>query len=122
MIRILGINLLKNKKIYIALTDIYGIGISKSLEILKKLNIYENLKVSELNKENISCLRDLLESGIYKIEGDLKRFNSLNIKRLININSFRGKRHIKGLPCRGQRTKTNSRTSRKIFIFKNNNK
>ena len=120
MIRILGINLLKDKKIYIALTDIYGIGISKSLEILKKLNIDKDLKVLELSKENISKIIDLLESGIYKIEGDLKRFITLNIKRLVNINSFRGKRHIKGLPCRGQRTKTNSRTSRKILTFKNN--
>jgi small subunit ribosomal protein S13 len=120
MIRILGINLLKDKKIYIALTDIYGIGISKSLEILKRLDINKDLKASELSKENISNLRDLLESGTYKIEGDLKRFVTLNIKRLININSFRGKRHIKGLPSRGQRTKTNSRTSRKIFVFKNN--
>lgn len=119
MIRILGINLLKEKKIYIALTDIYGIGVARSLEILKKLGIGKDLKTVELNNNNVSELRDLLESGTYKIEGDLKRFTNLNVKRLININSFRGKRHIKGLPTRGQRSKTNSRTSRKTSIFKN---
>jgi small subunit ribosomal protein S13 len=118
MIRILGINLLQDKKIYIALTSIYGIGLSRSIQIINKLNINKDLKVSQLDKKNISDLRDLLESGSYKLEGDLKRFTNLNIKRLININSFRGKRHIKGLPSRGQRTKTNSKTSRKISLFK----
>lgn len=118
MIRILGINLLQDKKVYIALTSIYGIGYSKSLQITNKLNIDLNLKVSQLSQKNISDLRDLLESGFYKLEGDLKRFTNSNIKRLISINSFRGKRHIKGLPSRGQRTKTNSKTSRKISLFK----
>ncbi len=120
MTRILGINLLKNKKIYIGLTSIYGIGISKSLEILNKLNINKDLKVFELTRNNISNLRDLLESGLYKIEGDLKRSINLNIKHLISINNFRGKRHIKGLPVRGQRTKTNSKTSKKLSHFKHN--
>ena len=120
MIRILGINLLKDKKIYIALTSIYGIGISMSLNILKKLEINKDLKVFDLTKKNISDLRDILESGTYKIEGDLKRSTFLNIKRLISINTFRGKRHLKGLPVRGQITKTNSRTSRKVSTFKLN--
>jgi small subunit ribosomal protein S13 len=117
MVRILGNNLSNKKKIYIALTCIYGIGIPTSKKILKQLNISEDLKVSDLNESNISALRDILETEEYKLEGDLKRLISLNIKRLIDINSFRGRRHLKGLPVRGQRTRTNNRTSRKQGLF-----
>jgi small subunit ribosomal protein S13 len=117
MVRILGNNLSNKKKIYIALTCIYGIGVPTSKKILKQLNISEDLKVSELNESNISALRDILETEEYKLEGDLKRVISLNIKRLIDINSFRGRRHLKGLPVRGQRTRTNNRTSRKQGLF-----
>jgi small subunit ribosomal protein S13 len=117
MARILGNNLPNKKKIYIALTCIYGIGISTSMKILEKLCIDSNLKVSELKEENISALRDLLETEEFKLEGDLKRLISLNIKRLIDINSFRGRRHLKGLPVRGQRTRTNNRTSRRQSLF-----
>jgi len=117
MVRILGNNLSNKKKIYIALTCIYGIGIPTSKKILKQLNINEDIKVSELNESNISSLRDLLETEEYKLEGDLKRLISLNIKRLIDINSFRGRRHLKGLPVRGQRTRTNNRTSRRQGLF-----
>jgi small subunit ribosomal protein S13 len=117
MVRILGTNLLNRKYIYIALTDIYGIGISRSLEILNKTSINPKTKVSDLTEENISKIRDLLENENYKLEGDLKRLIGLNIKRLIDINSVRGRRHLKGLPVRGQRTKTNSRTSRRIGLF-----
>ena len=113
MVRILGNNLSNKKKIYIALTCIYGIGISTSKKILNQLNIDPNLKVSDLNETNISALRDILETEEFKLEGDLKRLVSLNIKRLIDINSFRGRRHLKGLPVRGQRTRTNNRTSRR---------
>ena len=112
MVRLLGNNLAKKKKIYIALTCIYGIGISKSLDILKKINIDPNIKVLDLNEKNISLLRDILESNDFKLEGNLKRIISLNIKHLININCIRGKRHLRGLPVRGQRTRTNSRTCR----------
>jgi small subunit ribosomal protein S13 len=112
MVRILGTNLVNKKKIYIALTSIYGIGLAKAKEILRKLNINLELKPSELTDLQISALRDLLESEIYCLEGNLRRVINLNIKRLVDINSFRGKRHLKGLPCRGQRTRTNSRTSR----------
>jgi small subunit ribosomal protein S13 len=115
--RILGNNLSNKKKIYIALTAIYGIGISTSKRILNQLNINPNLKVSELNEGNISALRDILETDEFKLEGDLKRLISLNIKRLIDINSFRGRRHLKGLPVRGQRTRTNNRTSRRQSLF-----
>jgi small subunit ribosomal protein S13 len=98
MVRILGNNLANKKKIYIALTCIYGIGIPTSKKVLKELNIDPNVKVSELNETNISSLRDILETEEFKLEGDLKRLVSLNIKRLIDINSFRGRRHLKGLP------------------------
>ena len=117
MVRILGNNLSNKKKIYIALTSIYGIGIPTSKKILHQLNINEEVKVSDLTETNISALRDILETDEFKLEGDLKRLVSLNIKRLIDINSFRGRRHLKGLPVRGQRTRTNSRTSRKQSIF-----
>lgn len=117
MVRILGNNLSNKKKIYIALTCIYGIGISTSQRILKTLNIDPNLKVTELTEENISSLRDILETEEFKLEGDLKRLISLNIKRLIDINCFKGRRHLKGLPVRGQRTRTNNRTSRRLSFF-----
>ena len=117
MVRILGNNLSNKKKIYIALTCIYGIGIPRSKKILKQLNIDINSKVSDLTENNISQLRDILETDEYKLEGDLRRIVSLNIKRLIDINSVRGRRHLKGLPVRGQRTRTNNRTSRKQGLF-----
>ena len=117
MVRILGNNLSNKKKIYIALTAIYGIGIPTSLKILKKLDIDPNVKVTDLTESNTSALRDFLETEEFKLEGDLKRLISSNIKRLIDINSFRGRRHLKGLPVRGQRTRTNNRTSRRQSIF-----
>jgi small subunit ribosomal protein S13 len=117
MVRILGNNLSNKKKIYIALTCIYGIGIPTSKRILKELKISPDLKVSDLNETNISALRDILETDQFKLEGDLKRLVSLNIKRLIDISSFRGRRHLKGLPVRGQRTRTNNRTSRRQSLF-----
>jgi small subunit ribosomal protein S13 len=117
MVRILGINLANKKKIYIALTSIYGIGIPTSLNILKRLKIDPNLKVSDLNELNISSLRDILEKEEFKLEGDLKRIINANIRRLIDINSFRGRRHLKGLPVRGQRTRTNNRTARRQGFF-----
>lgn len=110
MTRIAGIDLPKNKRIDIALTYIYGIGLSRSKEILKKINI--NLKpVKDLHDTEVTSIRYILDSD-YLIEGDLRRFESLNIKRLMEINSYRGKRHRIGLPLRGQRTRTNARTRR----------
>jgi small subunit ribosomal protein S13 len=117
MVRILGINLLNRKYVYIALTDIYGIGINRALEILNKTSINPRTKVSNLTEEHISTIRDILENENYKLEGDLKRTIGLNIKRLIDINCVRGRRHLKGLPVRGQRTKTNNRTSRRVSLF-----
>ena len=115
--RILGNNISNKKKIYIALTCIYGIGITTSKNLLKKLQIDPNLKLPDLTERNLSDLRDIVENEDLKLEGDLKRLVSLNIKRLIDIQSFRGKRHLKGLPVRGQRTRTNSRTSRRQSLF-----
>jgi small subunit ribosomal protein S13 len=115
--RILGNNLSNKKKIYIALTCIYGIGIPTSKKLLTKLNIDWNSKLADLTERNLSDLRDSVESEDLKLEGDLKRLISMNIKRLIEIQSFRGKRHLKGLPVRGQRTRTNNRTSRRQSVF-----
>jgi small subunit ribosomal protein S13 len=117
MVRILGNNLSNKKKVYIALTAIYGIGLPTSRRILAELEIDPETKVSELTESNVSGLRDRLETEDFKLEGDLKRLISLNIKRLIDISSFRGRRHLKGLPVRGQRTRTNNRTSRRISLF-----
>jgi small subunit ribosomal protein S13 len=117
MVRILGNNLSNKKKLYIALTAIYGIGIPTAKKILARLKIDIQAKAADLNEKDISALRDLLETEEFKLEGDLKRLVTLNIKRLIDINSFRGRRHLKGLPVRGQRTRTNNRTSRRQGSF-----
>lgn len=117
MVRILGNNLSNKKKIYIALTSIYGIGIPTSKDILTRLNIDLDKKVSDLTEKDTAALRDTLETDEFKLEGDLKRLINLNIKRLIDISSFRGRRHLKGLPVRGQRTRTNNRTSRRQNPF-----
>lgn len=111
MARIAGIDLPKNKRIEIALTYIYGIGISRSSKILQKIKINPDTRVINLNDQEIAGLRSVLENE-YLIEGDLRRFESLNIKRLMEINSYKGKRHRIGLPLRGQRTRTNARTRR----------
>jgi len=118
MVRILGNTLANRKKIYIALTSIYGIGISRSKQILEKLKINPEIKVSNMTEEHVSKVRDLLESDKFQLEGNLKRFIKQNITRLIEISSYKGKRHLKSLPTRGQRTRTNSRTSRRVTIFK----
>lgn len=110
-IRIAGVTIPNEKRIEIALTYIYGIGISKSKAILKLAGINPDERVKNLKDEQANQLRDLIEKH-NKVEGDLKRDISANIKRLKEINSYRGLRHAKGLPVRGQRTKTNSRTVR----------
>ena len=115
MIRLLGTNLNNKKKIFIALTSIYGIGLSKSLKILNYLQINPQKNVEFLTEfENIQ-LRNFLEEGNnLLLEGNLKRYINQNINRLIEINSYRGRRHFKSLPVRGQRTRTNNRTIRKL--------
>jgi len=111
MVRISGINLPDEKKIEVALTYVYGIGPSTSRKILKLLGIDPNIKVKQLTSEDASRLRDEIEKK-YKVEGELKHEVKMNIKRLKEIGSYRGTRHTRGLPVRGQRTKTNSRTVR----------
>jgi len=91
-------------------------------KILKTLGIDENIKVADLDESNVSAIRDHLENENFKLEGDLKRTISLNIKRLIDISTIRGRRHLKGLPVRGQRTRTNNRTSRRLSFFTRKNK
>jgi small subunit ribosomal protein S13 len=117
MIRLLGVDLPRNKKVYISLTSIYGIGRVTSLKLLKKANIDPNKKVHQLLESETILIRNTLENTEYKFEGDLRRLISLNVRRLIDINCYRGRRHIKGLPVRGQRSRTNSRTSRLVRIY-----
>ena len=111
MARIAGINIPENKRIVIALTYIFGIGKSTSLNILKTAQINQGVRAKDLSEQEINKLRDIIEKN-HTVEGDLKRRISLNVKRLKDINCYRGTRHIKGLPARGQRTKTNTRTLR----------
>jgi small subunit ribosomal protein S13 len=111
MIRIAGVNIPENKRIEIALTYIYGIGNSLSREILKKAKVDANIRTNKLSHQEVNKLREIVEKE-YKIEGELRREKMLNIKRLRDIGSYRGIRHAKGLPVRGQQTKTNTRTVR----------
>lgn len=108
--RILGINLPDNKRLEIALTTLYGIGRSRAREILEKAQIDPGMKAPQLTADQENVIRKFI--GEVKIEGDLKREREGNIKRLRDIKSYRGIRHMRGLPVRGQRTKTNSRTRR----------
>ena len=110
MARIAGVDLPRNKRMVIALTYIYGIGPTLSKEILKKCQIDESTRSDNLTEDEINRLRTILAD--YQVEGDRRRTESLNIKRLSEINSYRGMRHRRGLPVRGQNTKTNARTRR----------
>ena len=111
MARIAGTNIPDNKRIEASLPYIFGIGLTKSREILKQTKIDPEKRAKDLNQDEINILRNYIEKN-FKVEGDLKREILLNIKRLKDIKSHRGSRHAKGLPTRGQRTKTNSRTVR----------
>ena len=109
MARIAGVDLPANKRVEIALTYIYGIGRSSAKKLLQITNIDINRRVKDLTDAEIAKLRNLIEKN-YKIEGDLRREISMNIKRLMEIGCYRGIRHRRGLPVRGQRTRTNART------------
>jgi len=109
MARIAGVDLPRDKRVEIALTYIYGIGKPTSQKILAETGINSDTRVRNLTEEEITRLRDVIEKN-YKVEGDLRREVALNIKRLIEIGCYRGLRHRRGLPVRGQRTKTNART------------
>jgi len=107
--RIAGVDLPKNKRMEIALTYIYGIGKSRAREILEEAGIDFDTKTDNLLDEQVTAIRDIIDKG-YKIEGDLKREIAMSIKRLMDIGTYRGLRHRRGLPVRGQRTSTNART------------
>ncbi|AEV70317.1 30S ribosomal protein S13 [Acetivibrio clariflavus] len=109
MARIAGVDLPREKRVEIGLTYIYGIGRSLSNQILSKTGINPDTRVKDLTDDEINKLREIIDKE-YKVEGDLRREVSLNIKRLMEIGCYRGRRHRMGLPVRGQRTKTNART------------
>ena len=109
MARIAGVDLPKEKRVEIGLTYVYGIGRKSANDILAKAGVNPDTRVKDLTEAEESKIREIIDNG-YVVEGDLRRDVALNIKRLVEINCYRGTRHRKGLPCRGQRTKTNART------------
>ena len=111
MARISGVDIPRDKKVGVSLTYIYGIGRTASVKVLSLAGVDPDTKVKDLTEEEISHIREAIDKN-YKVEGDLRREINLNIKRLIEIGSYRGIRHRRGLPVRGQRTKTNARTRR----------
>jgi len=109
MARISGVDLPKEKRVEVGLTYIYGIGLPSSHEILKATGVNPDTRIKDLSEEEVNALRDYINKNL-KVEGDLRREIALNIKRLMEIGCYRGIRHRKGLPVRGQKTKTNART------------
>lgn len=109
MARLAGVDIPRDKRVVIALTYIYGVGRTRSTEILKATEIDESIRVKDLTDEQLVALRDYIE-GNYKVEGDLRREVAADIRRKVEIGSYEGIRHRRGLPVRGQRTKTNART------------
>ena len=112
MVRLVGVDLPRNKRIIYSLTYIHGIGLTSAKKIIEDLNINPEARTEDLTIEESVALRQALEESDLKLEGDLRRFNGLNIKRLNEINCHRGKRHRNNLPVRGQRTRTNARSRR----------
>ena len=112
MVRLVGVDLPRNKRIAYALTYIHGIGLTSARKIIEVANINPETRTDNLTTEETVALRQALENSDLKLEGDLRRFNGLNIKRLNEINCHRGKRHRNNLPVRGQRTRTNARSRR----------
>jgi len=111
MARIAGVDIPKNKQVWVSLQYIYGIGPSLSQRILAQTGVNPDIKVSDLSEDEVNRLRELIDRE-YKVEGELRKEVNLNIKRLIEIGSYRGIRHRHSLPVRGQRTRTNARTKR----------
>lgn len=112
MVRLVGVDLPRNKRIVYALTYIHGIGLTSARKIIELAKINPEKRTNDLTTEETVTLRQMLEEIDLKLEGDLRRFNGLNIKRLNEINCYRGKRHRNSLPVRGQRTRTNARSRR----------
>ncbi len=111
MARIAGVDLPRDKRVVIGLTYIYGIGPTTSADLLRKLNIDESIRIRDLSEADVAKLRESIDRDV-RVEGDLRREVSMNIKRLQEINAYRGMRHRLNLPSRGQRTRTNARTKR----------
>jgi small subunit ribosomal protein S13 len=111
MARIAGIDIPNEKQVWVSLQYIYGIGRNTSYKILQQADIKADAKVSQLTEDEINRLRELVDKG-YRVEGELRKEVDLNVKRLMDIGSYRGLRHRRGLPVRGQRTRTNARTKR----------
>jgi small subunit ribosomal protein S13 len=107
--RIAGVDLPKNKRVVVGLTYIYGIGKPSAQQILREANIDVNVRVQDLTDDQVKTIRTIIQNT-FKVEGSLKAEINMNIKRLMDISCFRGLRHRRGLPCHGQRTKTNART------------
>jgi len=112
MVRLVGVDLPRNKRIAYALTYIHGIGLTSAKKLIEVAKINPETRTNDLTTEETVALRQTLEQSDLTLEGDLRRFNGLNIKRLNEINSHRGKRHRNSLPVRGQRTRTNARSRR----------
>ena len=112
MARIAGVDLPRSKRTIVALTYIHGVGQATANKLCRRLGIADKSRVQDLTEDEVSRLREEIEKSGLQIEGDLRRVEGLNIKRLIEINCYRGQRHRRGLPTRGQRTKTNARTRR----------
>ena len=109
MARIAGVNIPTNKRVVVALTYIFGIGSTKAREICQKASVFESSRVNQLAEGEVTRLREIID-GEYRVEGDLRRDGAMNIKRLMDLGCYRGIRHRRGLPVRGQRTHTNART------------
>jgi SSU ribosomal protein S13P len=111
--RIAGVDLPRDKRVEIALTYIYGIGLTRSQEILAATGVNPDTRVRNLSDQEVAALREYIERN-YQVEGDLRRIEGMNIKRLMDIGCYRGRRHRAGLPVRGQRTRTNARTRKGV--------
>lgn len=111
MARIAGVDLPRDKRVEIGLTYIYGIGLTRSKEVLQETGVNPDTRIRDLTDAEVTLLRDSVESN-YQVEGDLRRLEGMSIKRLMDIGTYRGRRHRLGLPVRGQRTRTNARTRR----------
>ena len=109
MARIAGVNIPSGKRVEIALTYIFGIGLTRAKKICSEINLDNSKRVNSLNEDELTKIRDVIEKN-FTVEGDLRRDNAMNLKRLIDLGCYRGLRHRKGLPVRGQRTNTNART------------
>ncbi|NJL01185.1 MAG: 30S ribosomal protein S13 [Spirulinaceae cyanobacterium RM2_2_10] len=111
MARIAGVDLPREKRVEIGLTYIYGIGLARAQQVIAQTGVSPDTRVRDLSDEEITVLRAFIENN-YQVEGDLRRLESMSIKRLVDIGCYRGRRHRQGLPVRGQRTRTNARTRR----------